>query len=264
MIPDYHLHTNFSGDSKAAPEAVIEQAITLGMPSICVTDHCDTDCEDPKFILDTESYIARMETLRDQYQGKIDLRIGVELGMQTYLAERHRQYVKQYPFDFVIGSLHLVDGLDPYYPEVFEGKEDREVYRRYFESLYENVQVFSDFQVLGHIDYVVRYGVHKAMQYSYQEYADIIDEILRTVIHNGCGIEVNTAGLLKGLGFSHPHPDIIRRYKELGGEIITLGSDAHAPENIGYQFQWAKELIKSFGFDYYAQFQQKVVRFVQI
>lgn len=264
MIADFHLHTAFSGDSEAAPEAMAERALELGMNSICFTDHMDTDSEEPGFILDTDSYIPRMQTLRERYRDQLDIRIGVELGMQTQLGSRHEEYVEKYPFDFVIASLHLVEGRDPYYPEVFAGREDREVYRSYFESMLANVRVFPAFQVLGHIDYVVRYGVHKAKQYGYNEYADIIDEILRTIIGNGCGIEVNTAGLKYGLGFPNPHPKIIRRYKELGGEVITIGSDAHQPEHIGYGFDEAKCILKAAGFNYYSEFRLKKPVFVQI
>jgi len=264
MIADYHLHTSFSGDSEMPPEAMVEQAIALGMKTICFTDHCDTDSEDPEFILDTDAYMQKMTEIREQYRDRIEVCIGVELGMQPHLAKRHQEYVKEYPFDFVIASQHLVYGKDPYFPEVFQGREDREVYRRYFEELYENVKAFSEYQVLGHIDYVVRYGTHKVRQYGYNEYADIIDEILRTVVQSGRGIEINTSGLKHGLGFPNPHLDIIRRYREFGGEIITIGSDAHAPEYIGYDFPRVIEMLKEIGVHFIAEFRQKAFRFVQI
>lgn len=264
MKADFHLHTAFSGDSEAAPEAMAERAVELGIETICFTDHMDTDSEAADFILDTESYIPRLKKLQEEYRDRLDIRIGVEIGMQPQLAGYHEEYVKKHPFDFVIASLHLVEGRDPYYQEVFAGREDREIYRCYFEALLDNVRAFSEFQVLGHLDYVVRYGVHKAEQYGYNEYADIIDEILRIIIKNGCGIEVNTAGFKYNLGFPNPHPDIIRRYKELGGEIITIGSDAHSPEYIGYMFDEAKCIIKDAGFIYYSEFRQKTPKFVQI
>lgn len=262
MISDYHLHTSFSGDSKAAPEVMIERAIALGMKTLCFTDHCESGSFD--FELDTDAYFTKLKQLRDCYQERIEICIGVELGMQPHLAQQYQEYVRKYPFDFVIASQHLVDGQDPYYGKVFDGQEDPAVYRRYFEQLYENVQLFSDYQVLGHLDYVVRYGAHKAQQYGYNEYADIIDAILSTVIQNGSGVEVNTAGLKHGLGFAHPHMDVLRRYRELGGEVITIGSDAHAPEFIGYDFSQAKEILKQLGFRFFAEFRQKVTSFVQL
>lgn len=264
MISDFHLHTWFSGDSKADPEMVIERGIALGMKTLCFTDHCDTDCGNSAFIVDVDAYMEKMLILKEKYRGRIEICIGVELGMQPYLAEQHREYVKRYPFDFVIGSQHLVNGKDPYYPEAFEGQEDREVYRDYFEQLYDNVQTFSDYQVLGHIDYVVRYGKYKEKEYVCADYADIFDGILRKVIGDGKGIEVNTAGFKHGLGFQNPHVDILRRYYELGGEIVTVGSDAHAPEYVGHEFSKVTELLKCVGFRYFAEFRVKKVRFVPL
>jgi len=264
MISDYHLHTEFSGDSEAPPEAMVEQAIKLGMKSMCFTDHVDFDIPSTQFMIDENAYFEKMQALQAQYRDQIDINIGVELGLQPHLAERHHEYVNQYPFDFIIGSLHIVDGKDPYYPEVFKGKEDSKVYRAYFEQFLENLKAFSEFQTVGHIDYVVRYGNHKAEQYSYEVYADILDKILHEIIDKGLGIEINTAGIKAGLGFPNPHPDVIRRYKELGGEIITFGSDAHVPEYIGYEFEQMRQMLLGMGFKYYAEFKQRKMMMKQL
>ena len=114
-----------------------------------------------------------------------------------------------------------------------------------------------DFDVLGHIDYVIRYGKEKERAYSYHKYADVIDEILKTLIHNGKGLELNTAGWKYGLSFAHPHPDILKRYRELGGEILTVGSDGHKPEHIAYDFHRINDLLKECGFKYYTEFRQR-------
>lgn len=264
MIPDYHMHTWFSGDSEADPHSMVDRAIELGMKNICITDHCDTESEDKEFILDTDAYIPYMQKLKKEYEDRIDVRIGVEIGMQPHLAEYHKKYVTEYPFEFVIASLHQVFGKDPYYAEVFEGREDREVYRAYFESLLENIRAFDAYHVVGHIDYVVRYGAHKAEQYGYREYADVLDEILKHIIETGHGIEINTAGLYKGLGFPNPHYDVIKRYHELGGTIITLGSDAHEPVKIGHDFPGIVDHLKTIGFRYRTEFQNNVPIFIQL
>ncbi len=91
----------------------------------------------------------------------------------------------------------------------------------------ENIRIIRDFDVLGHMDYIVRYGRHQAKEYNWKNCSDLIDEILRWLIEHGKGIEMNMAGFKYGLGFCHPYPEIIRRYRELGGEIITVDSDAH-------------------------------------
>lgn len=121
-----------------------------------------------------------------------------------------------------------------------------------------------DFDVLGHMDYVVRYGKEKEKSYFLQDYAEITDEILRSLIMQGKGIELNTAGFKYGLGFAHPHISILKRYKELGGEVITVGSDAHQPENIAYDFDRAKEVLKDSGFKYYTEFKGRKPIFIQV
>ena len=114
-----------------------------------------------------------------------------------------------------------------------------------------------DFDVYGHLDYIVRYGPNKNKYYTYETYADVLDEILRTLIQRGKGIELNTAGFKYGLGHAHPILPVLKRYKELGGEIITLGSDGHAPEQIAWDFDKVPELLKEAGFTHFTTFQER-------
>ena len=132
----------------------------------------------------------------------------------------------------MIGSSHLVHRRDPYFPDYYEGRTEEEAYREYFTSILENLAAFDCFDVYGHIDYVVRYGPNKNQNYSYGKYADILDNILRTLIHKGKGIEINTGGFKYGLGHPNPTEGVLKRYRELGGEIITIGADAHKPEHV--------------------------------
>lgn len=259
MKADFHMHTRFSSDADVEPSEIIKKAIELGLETICFTDHFDKDYskENDMFQLDTESYFQEMKRLQELYKDRINIRIGVELGLQLHLGAFYKKYVNQYPFDFVIGSVHVVGGEDPYYPSFFEGKEDVDGYRQTFEETLANVKENTDFDVLGHIDYIVRYGRKQAQEYSYQKFADIIDEILKYLIANGKGLELNTAGFKYGLGFAHPHPDVLRRYRELGGEIITVGSDGHKPEHIAYNFRQVAEILKQSGFCYYAEFKNR-------
>ena len=125
----------------------------------------------------------------------------------------------------------------------------------YFESVLENLACFSEINVYGHIDYVVRYGPNKNREYSYGRYQDILDEILRTLITKGIGIELNTGGYHYGLGEPNPCTSVIKRYRQLGGEIITVGADAHAPEKIAYAFGKAAAILEECGFRYYTVFE---------
>ncbi len=256
MKADFHMHTGFSFDTDSVPEEMVKKAIELGLKTICITDHHDEDYPEDitAFQLDVDTYFVEMKRLQEKYKNQIDMRIGVELGLQPHLGEFYRKFVQKYPFDFVIGSMHVFDKMDPYFGVYFQGRSDKEAYRAAFEETLETIKSNQDFDVLGHIDYVVRYGTKKQEEYSYEENEDIIDEILKHLICNGKGIEMNTAGFKYGLGFCHPYPEIIKRYKELGGEIITIGSDGHKPEHIAYDFDKVKDILEACGFKYYTEF----------
>ena len=254
-LPDCHIHTAFSTDSDADPAAVIERAVERGMSLICITDHHDTDYPGEGFRLDIPFYREKLEELRAAYADRIEVLYGVELGMQPYLVGTGRleSFVEEGGFDYVIGSVHMVDRKDPYIREDFD-MPDAELYRRYFEQTLECVRKFSCFRSLGHLDYIVRYGYGKDRDYSYEKYRDVLDAILETLIEKDIALEVNTAGYRKGLGFPNPHPDILWRYHDLGGEKITIGSDAHEAEQVGADFKKTAELLQAVGFRYLTVF----------
>lgn len=258
MYSDTHLHTEFSGDSTASVKSQIEQAISLGMESICITDHHDHDVvSDTDFELNLEAYLPFLTQLQKAYADKIRVDIGIELGLQLHIKDYLEQLVHAFPFDYVLGSCHFVDGLDPYFPPYFLGRTEEEGYRRYFDVTLKRVQEMDCFDSLGHLDYVVRYGPNKNSNYRYADYQDVIDEILKTLISKGKGLECNTGGYKYGLGHPNPCEDILTRFRELGGEIVTIGSDAHAPVHMGYDFEKAGEVLKQCGFRYYTVFRER-------
>lgn len=264
IIADCHVHSNFSSDGKATLEQMISQAVRLGLKVICFTDHMDYDypqVSDYSFCLDVGAYTARLSELRVKYRKIIDIRTGIELGLQTHIKEQLTAVTEGYPFDFVIGSSHVVDRIDPYYPEFWDGRTEEEGIRKYFQSIIDNCKVFQGFSVYGHIDYIVRYTpsmitYKKNTSYTYEKFADILDEVLKTILSHGKGIEVNTSGLARGLGYPHPRTEILKRYRELGGELITIGSDAHRPENLCYDFDRVAALLLGLGYRYYAVYEQ--------
>ena len=266
MFWDQHMHCNFSGDSDALPEDMIKAGIAHGLSGICFTDHLDYDYpEEPNiFLLDFDNYFKVLSDLKEKYADKISVNIGIELGLQTQAAGQNLAVAEKYPFDFIIGSSHVVNHMDPYYPEFFAGRDEDAAYMEYFESVLENINSGVDFDVYGHIDYVVRYGPNKNAFYTYEKFKDIIDEILTQLISKGKGIEVNTGGFKYGLGHPNPTEDIIKRYRELGGEIITMGADAHVPEYVAYEFDKTAQIIKNCGFKYYTVFKNRKAEFIPL
>lgn len=262
MMWDQHLHCSFSGDSNTPPEVQIERAINLGLPGICFTDHCDMDYPDePKskydFSLDFPAYYQKLTELKEAYQKKIQIHIGVEMGLQPHLVDRIDEIIGQYDFDFVIGSTHTTHHKDPSRKAFFEGRTEKEAYREYFQSVLENMQAFTNFDVASHLDYVIRYSPNKNRFYSYQKYAGLIDQILLEIIKKDKALELNTGGFDCGLGHPNPHEDILSRFRELGGTKITIGADGHIPEEVGGHFDKARDILLKCGYRYYAVYTQR-------
>lgn len=260
IVADYHLHTAFSSDSDTPMENMVEQAINLGLTQICFTDHMDYDFPkkyEMNFQFDVNVYFKKIEEMQKIYRDKIKILKGIELGLKPNITPQLEKLLGNYSFDYIIGSSHLVDNIDPYYDEFWKNKTEEEGILKYFQSIIENIQAFSDFDTYGHIDYIVRYAPNKNHNFSYEKYADVLDEVLKTIITAGKAIEVNTAGYKYGLGHPNPQEDIITRYFELGGKYVTIGSDGHKPEHIAYDFIKVREMLLSLGVKEYAVFENR-------
>ncbi|MBQ6695374.1 MAG: histidinol-phosphatase HisJ family protein [Lachnospiraceae bacterium] len=270
VTADFHMHSSFSGDSDTPMEEMIQKAIELGLTHMCFTEHNDYDfpvCEEiPEgtFELNVDAYLYDLLKYREKYRDQINILFGIELGLQPQITRQNSILAKNYDFDFIIGSSHICNQKDPYYPAFYEGRSEEEAYREYFESILTNIKKFTNFDVYGHLDYVVRYGPNKDKDYTFAKYQDILDPILKLLVENGKGLEINTGGVGKGLRELHPCTDILKRYKELGGEIITIGSDAHSPKDIAAHFQRATEVLKECGFQYYTIFEKRVAEFKRL
>lgn len=263
---DYHVHTNFSSDSTAEMTDMIEKAISLGLKEIMFTDHMDIDFPDKNmpFNLFYPDYSDAVNFYKVMYMKKIDVLIGVEMGLQNHIVRDARMFTEYNPFDFVIGSTHVIDKIDVSDPKFFEGKTKKEAYTKYFENVFENAKAHDCYNVYGHIDYVNRYAPYEDKNISYSDYREIIDEILKVLVDKGKGLDINTSGFRYGEGRPYPQYEILKRFKELGGEIITVGSDAHSPEYIADHFDDAYRMIKEAGFKAISSFRDKKVKFIDI
>lgn len=261
---DFHTHTRYSTDSTAEPEDMLKEAIARGLKTYCFTDHMDYlfPTGEEQFVFDTDAYFRELTALRKKYRGSIDVRIGIELGLRNEPDVRDEvrrkidAVLSRYPFDFVIGSTHIAEHLDPYEPVYWETYGVREGIRLYFLSELYSVRNYCGFQTYGHLDYVLRY-MPKGSAVNLEEYRGLIDEILLELIARGIALEVNTSNLAKGGAETNPGRTILRRYRELGGELITLGSDAHMPERIATHFPETAAALKELGFKSYAVFRKQ-------
>lgn len=269
ILADCHMHSHHSGDSDASMESMIEAAIGAGLDTIAFTEHQDfcyanspEGAEDKvtptSFMLNADSYLYELLNMREKYRDKIRIEFGVEVGLQKSCVKDNLIFCRDHEYDFIIGSLHLVDGKDPYYKQFFEGRDEKEVLRQYFTEYYENIKKFHNFDVLGHLDYIIRYMPSGNREYNYAEYGDIIDEIFKELIENEKGIEINTNAMSNGMKEFHPCMAALKRYRELGGEIVTVGSDAHKPENIAEHFDKVPDVLKEAGFKYYCIYENRL------
>jgi histidinol-phosphatase (PHP family) len=230
---DYHMHTKFSGDSEADPRAHIEQAIALGLDEICFTDHRDFDYPIDTFALDTPAYFQELTALQKEYADRIKIKIGVEIGLDLDHKEEIEAFINASPYDFVIGSIHVIHHTEFYYGDFFHGKTKDQAHEAFFKETLKCVQAFDCFNVLGHMDYIMRYGPYVDKRVDHGKWQSLIDEILKTLIKKGKGIEVNTSGYKVNGCCGFPNFDVIKRYLQLGGTILTIGTDAHTSDRVG-------------------------------
>ncbi len=267
MYADFHTHTWYSGDSWADPEANIKAAISKGMKIICVTDHRDLDFPKPmpkRFdSIDYREYFRYWNNLKDKYSGKIDIRIGIEAGIEPQTAARQKITVDCYPFDFVLNSAHVVSRKYVMYDDFFNFYGSKKGVQLYFERILENTYAFTDFDSLSHLDFMCRF-VPDGYDYKDENHFEIISEILKRIISLNKCLEINTAGIYKGKGETNPAPRIIKSYRELGGEMITIGSDAHTPDRIGACFDETGSMLKAAGFRYYCVFKNRKPEFLRL
>ena len=252
---DYHIHSRVSFDGHDTGEALARAALDAGLEEICFTDHIDYDPMGTmgNMAFDTEQYNAEYDQL--SLPG-LKIRRGMEFGMTRDNMPQFRKELLRRPFDFVLGSIHFVDGLDVYMPPFWEGKTVFEAERRCLEETLACVKIHTDYDVLAHLTYIGKTMAHPAPRpVPYEEHREIIDEILKTLAENGKGLELNTSGLDRCGGFL-PTADYFRRFRELGGEIVTVGSDAHRTDRVGQYSREACELLKDI-FGYVCTFEDR-------
>ncbi len=274
MLTDYHVHTEFSDDSEYEMEAVVKDAIALGLQELCFTDHVDygikRDYDDPRGVLyrkggpgepeqmpvanvDYPRYVDKIHKLQEKYRDQITLKLGLEFGMQCHTIEEFEKLFARYPFDFIILSVHQVGDKEFWTGEFQEGKTQREFHEEYYKEMLALVENYHNYSVLGHMDLISRYD--SIGNFPFEEVKPLVEQILKRVIADGKGIEVNTSSFRYGLEMT-PCRDILTLYRELGGEIVTIGSDSHKKEHLGFGISQTLQTLKEMGFTKICTFEQ--------
>ncbi len=273
MRCDYHIHTNYSDDSTHKMEDVIKDAIDLGLEEICFTDHVDygikidhdqielSQKENPILNVDYPRYFQEIAKLKAKYNNQITIKSGLEFGIQSHTIGDFEKLYESYEMDFVILSIHQVDDLEFWDYAFQKGKNLEEYTIAYYQEMLSVVSQFNNYSVLGHLDMIVRYSEGKL---PFEKIEGIITKILKIVIARGKGIEINTSSSRYGVDDLTPSRDILRLYKQLGGKIITVGSDSHKRSHLGSGIEQALEQLKAMGFKSYCTFESMTPIFHKI
>lgn len=262
---DNHVHSTNSHDGKSSITDYINAMEDKNIEKITFTEHYDIydGIKTNLKTIDMESYYKNY--LEAKAKTDKNINFGLEIGLQPHIKKQVSELTDKYPFDFIIGSSHITCGKDIAMDNsFFDNLTREEAYLKYFKEVLQNIKTFDEFDVYGHIDYIVRYGGFPNKYIDYLEFKDILDEILTTLIKKDKGIEVNTSGFRYNINNPHPNIKIIKRYKELGGKIITIGSDAHNTNDLAKNFDDVFEILESCGFNEYTTFKNRTPQFVKI
>jgi histidinol-phosphatase (PHP family) len=246
-------------------DQMIEKAISLGLEGIAITDHYDPDFINPDFdyVLDFESYFQALLNAEHLYGSSIDVIKSIELGIQHGdTLKKCNDAVSAFPYDFILGAFHCAEGFDIWESAYFKGRSIEETYRGFYTYLFETLKTFNDYDVIAHINVIDRYAPSIP---DFETYSDIVEKTIHQIIKDGKGIEINTSSERHGMGgLCTPTQELLNLYTAAGGEIITIGSDAHRAVDIGYAFDRAEEMILRAGLKYMAVYKDRKVRFIRI
>lgn len=265
VTADYHMHS-LSPDARVPMDAVCEAAIARGLGEIAVTDHMEMYSPDyagkeASFFDDAyaDRYFAEVERCREKYAGRLVIRAAVELGQPAVNEERAKLLLRR-PYDFVLGSVHKLHDVDLAF-KVYTPQTLPRLCERNLELLYELADT-GDFDVVGHIDLIKRYAFRQSgLLVDLMDYREPLERVLRRLVERGKGIEINTSGLRQPLGLTLPGLAVLKLFREVGGEVLTIGSDAHRAEDVGANLEEGGQLAREAGFRHAATFQNRKCAF---
>lgn len=261
---DSHTHSNNSGDGKHSVLYLGETAEQKEMMGFCVTDHYECAKPGGQFEIRIRNSVIETGKARVSFDSRLLITSGVEIGQATRDFAEAERLLSQHRFDFVIGSLHSDSAMDDYCYLDFTSLNVDMILDRYYDEMLELCR-WNRFDVLGHLTYPLRYITGKFhIRVDMHRYDEVIREIFDTLIKAGRGIEINTSGLRQGLGETMPALKYAKMYKDCGGEIITIGSDAHCKQDLGANIQDGMALLEEAGFKYFAFFKHREPRMLKL
>ena len=264
---DNHNHSQFSFDGKKTTvEASALAAQQKGLGGICFSDHCDFYVPPMKAAFenlvpeqfDVAEQQAEIDRVKKIVPQPFKILKGIEIGMYDESRDQIRKTLKDNSFDQIIASVHYIEKTDPYYGGFYDGKTWKEAYGKYLEAIYREMTWLGDFDIMGHYDYIVRYASYPQTCIRYRDFSDIFDAMFKYLIEEGKALEINTKSYM-----DHDERkvtldiEVLKRYRDMGGEIISLGSDSHDSSRPGDRFDHFAAVLRSSGFRWCAHYEHR-------
>jgi len=269
---DYHVHTDHSGDGRTPVDAMVQTAITKGLSEICITSHYDVDAPVGNrfnFNLDFPVYVADVQRCAKTYADRIAVKLGVEAGLQAdkpQVIQTATKSIRSWPFDFVIASTHFLRDPDYHRPTNWIDVKKGQVQALYLNHTLQYLEKFNDFDVIAHLTYFSRYSpsaTKAEREMTYDDNRELYDRLFEILVQRGKGIEINTS-VKSTQDLFIPDYSIAKRFYELGGRIVTIGSDAHVPQQIGAYYHEALQMLREAGFKAICRFDKRKPIFMNI
>lgn len=254
---DIHTHTKFSADGRNSIEEMIAAAMQKGLAWYGISEHFNYDYDRLHLTIDGQevppiderAYFTRARELQKQLRGKLHLLVGAEYGYDNANStlQRYIETEQEYSPDFVVNSVHTCLGMDCYFPHYCVGKSKEYAYNAYLYRVLESLDAPYRYDIVAHIGYCSRNATYPDPKLRYEDYADVLDEILKRIIARGKILEVNSSAKTAGSPFI-PDTDILERYFELGGRMVSFASDAHDTTRIADRRDIVVAALKKIGF----------------
>lgn len=266
IITDFHMHSVLSGDAADTLEDMVTAALEQGCKYAAVTEHCNTDYHTHGYshikTTDLEVYGREFKALKKKFEGQIEIAYGLEIGYDALSNEKNLQIIKRYDYDYIINSIHIIKGDDCYWEHYFEKRTQKEGYENYLKAVYESLSAPYRFNSIGHLGYITRNSPFDSRD-MLTGYKDLVEMILKKMIGKGVCLELNTS-IRTAPGPCLPQTEIVRFYRDLGGELIIYGSDAHTVSDVCRGRAAVMAVLKDCGFKYHTVFIGKEMKLLPI
>lgn len=271
ILCDMHTHSDNSFDAKNSVDDMCRAAIDKGLYALAITDHCEAefikcgeDCEFGSFDRQIPKSIADINSAKEKYKGRLKVLCGLELGEPMHDIRQTKKALEYGNFDFILASVHNLRGREDFFYFDYSSVDINQILQEYFDELAETA-AFENFDSLAHLTYPLRYIVEREGVYpDLSPFSERIDKVFKILIKNNKALEINVSGLFKEIKTTLPDETLVRRFHDLGGKYVTIGTDSHTAEMTGKGIEEGIAVAKQAGFEFYTIYENHIPRLIPI